>query len=525
MGRCSKWRVYVQTFDVSGNYTGTWIEVTKYVVMDEFQAINWALDNTDYNIGIYRTSNAKITFRNDDGKFSDVGQSGSMFNWTRNNSLIKITWTGERYAQSGGPTGLIAGFFPAGDAWLLQETEIFRGFLNDDSLTLDLSDNKLSFDLLGLEYVLKRTFVNFLSIGGQTNATGVSFGSPGSIQLGSSAGPYPGPRYGQAVQFQISAGGTTPAEINASTYNVPGGSTAGNTSQTTYYCTGFFSSGGFWYFQIADSVGGSPKSLSGALSGTLSFTVCGGFNYISGVISIILNQTGITSFLTIGTINVGQDVIVDDWTPLANMSVWDALADLLLISNSVLYVQGTTITIAPRTPSASLNYTFFGQGSTKGPENVQEIKNIQSGISRTFNYFSWAAASTPLPDTLFRIGGTYFDSTNTITATATQNAVSIAKYGIRIKTFSQRYVASADNWQSLFASLLSEFGTPKQEFDLYCPLDPTTIALFLLNRVALDYPGTSTNKAFIETTTNNYKIEGVSLDPQTDLMCFSLRMI
>lgn len=541
MGLVNKWRVYVQPFDEFGKYTGAWTEVTDYCLLDSLGSIDRSLDNTDYNIGIYRNSSFTLTLRNDDGKFSDVGLPNSMFKWTRSNSIVKITWTGEEFADS---NGLVCGFFPAGNAWLLSETEVFRGLLSDKALSMDLNDQELAFTVLGLETVLTTTFVPIQSMLNFAAATAVTTGTPGSVSF---SGAFAGPYKNQPVQFMVSTGGATPNEINASVYSVAVGSTSGSTQATTYY--GYSNTSSTFTIEQAPN-SSAALNFTGTPSGTLSFGICGGY-MLSSIIYQCLNQAAITNLISVSlaNINVGQDVTLDDISDLNGMSVWNAVSDLLLLSNSVLYVSLTsgvpTLIVAPRTASVALKYTFYGQGSILGEENIQAVKNFTSGIARTFNYFSWTAKTASLPCTVS--GGVA--TQNTITSVAIQNATSVSKYGAQVKTFNQAYIANSGNWQTILNSLLSEFGNPKQEMDLYTPITPETLALGILDKVALDFPAVNTaasgqqvpicgeavcgesslpsytNYALVETIANNYKIEGVSIDPQTDLICFSIRRI
>lgn len=406
--RASVWRVYLNVFDDNGNYTG-FQEVSEDVELDSLGTIDFALDNTDYNIGIYRNSNFSITFRNDSGKYSDVGQPTSIFRYTRTNSLLKITWQGN-------DKPLLSGFFKAGGEVLCPEIEVFQGFLSDKDLTMDMLTQELAFTVLGKETVLSAATVPF-----------------GSLTIGDT---------------------------------------------------------------------------------------------ISSIIYASLNQTSITDVLTVdpANINVGIDTATDAIADLENKTVWDALQDLLLISNSVLYIKNEAIIVAPRTVDSSLAYTFYGQSSILGPENIQDLQNIQNGIARTFNYLYWGPSNETV-----------------------QNSASVAKYGATTKEFTQTYITNTTNQAAILNDILDEFGLPKQEFDLYTPLNYSTIQLFLLNQIQIDFPPQylvpplglpicglaicgecetpSAIWSFTENPSNSYKVEGTSIDPQTDLMCISVRRV
>jgi len=102
--------------------------------------------DTDFDIGVIRTSSVNIKLNNLDGKYSDAGVTGSIFKFKRNDSLVKITW-------SMTPDILQCGFFTCGDpnAIIAEEKTIHVGLLNDDSAKMDVSSQFISFRVLGRE--------------------------------------------------------------------------------------------------------------------------------------------------------------------------------------------------------------------------------------------------------------------------------------------------------------------------------------------------------------------------------------
>jgi len=178
-----------------------------------------------------------------------------------------------------------------------------------------------------------------------------------------------------------------------------------------------------------------------------------------------LNQLRITDILTLtaGNINVGTDAISDSVAWLENKTVKEALDILLLITNTVLYVDGDNIIAAPRTATADVQKTFYGQGSFNGIDNILDIKNIKNGVGRVFNYFVWGS-------------------------TVVQDSSSILTYGLRKKEFDSTLVTDTTKRTNLMTPIMNEFRNAKQEFDLFTPMDYSTIALKLLDRVSIDYP-------------------------------------
>jgi hypothetical protein len=141
-------RVYIQPFDTSGQYTGTWIEVTKDVIAGSLGTVQKRLDVSDYDIGVYTNSNVSFSLRNDTGTYSDVGNPDSIFAYKRSDSLVKITWDMADWDYF---SGLSNSFDILGN-----EVTIYQGLLSDESTSMDLNSQSVSFDILGYETVLDR---------------------------------------------------------------------------------------------------------------------------------------------------------------------------------------------------------------------------------------------------------------------------------------------------------------------------------------------------------------------------------
>jgi hypothetical protein len=106
------------------------------------------LDISEYDIGIYTNSSLSLSLRNDHGKYSDVGGLNTIFTYKRSDSLVKITWDFSDF-------DFFAGGSFSNDI-LGNEVIVYQGLLNDDSTTMDLKDQNVSFNVLGLESILER---------------------------------------------------------------------------------------------------------------------------------------------------------------------------------------------------------------------------------------------------------------------------------------------------------------------------------------------------------------------------------
>lgn len=536
--RAQAWKVYLQPFLDSGAYSGVWIDVTDDVELDSMNTIDQSLDNTDYNLGVYKTADFQITFRNDNGKYSDVGQPESIFKYTRTNTLFKLTWRGD----SKPPT---CGFSVAGEQGLCPEVTVLTGLINDSSLTMDLETNELQFDVLGLENVLSNLFPPSFALSPESGSEfNVAIAAPGFFNVtdGFSSSSGMGALVaGNPISF---VNGTLDGSA------LPGGVTAG----TIYYVSGVVPNVigdlTFYSFNIAasydDAIAGmnliaitsvqveNPTILFYTWKSASSFI----YSILTQSLSLQPNQMTVEKVLTVDPANIvcGLDFQIDDTSgylsnPVSLYGVtdlWDMLADLLVTTNSVFYVKNGAIYVQPRAVAEVAPMMFYGQSSRNGVENIQDIQNIASGIARVFNYLSWPDTDTSNPDN------------------AVQNNGSVAFYGQISKSFNQAFIQQNANKISAMNGILEEYAFPKQEFDLYTPLNYTTIQAFLLNPVLVDYPPVYTSDpadfpicgiavcgeaitpkaifAFIEMQQNLYKIEGTSIDPQTNLICISMRV-
>lgn len=191
----------------------------------------------------------------------------------------------------------------------------------------------------------------------------------------------------------------------------------------------------------------------------------------SALIYKLLNQTEITDLMTlsIGNINLGIDgYTVDDVTQYDNQTVNDILNKLLFLSNSVLYVNLGVIYIVPRNGSGSSQFTFRGQASTDGIENILNINNLNTGANKMFNFWTWEDA----------------------TPTSIDNA-SVTAHGYsrkQVNSVPEILVSNTTLIQVLLDAYVAQFKDLKQEFDLMTPVKADTFDLFLMDHVTVDYP-------------------------------------
>lgn len=190
---------------------------------------------------------------------------------------------------------------------------------------------------------------------------------------------------------------------------------------------------------------------------------------ISVVLYTMLNQAPFNELVTVNQANIvpGLDYAIDSKTDLENKTVGESLANILLVSLSVLVIRDNVVYVRARDADATVSKTFYGQSSAIGIEDVIDIGGYTDGVNRILNYWTWR--STTLKST---------DTTSTDT------------YGVqKIELNSSLLdVGSTSKIQAILDGYKDDFISPKIELELTVGLEYYTLALQMLNKVKIDYP-------------------------------------
>jgi hypothetical protein len=186
------------------------------------------------------------------------------------------------------------------------------------------------------------------------------------------------------------------------------------------------------------------------------------------ILLLILDQVGINDLLVVDTLNINPNVdsIIDVVEPFRNVTVKKALDDLLFLSNSVLFIKDQTIYISSRVETASIDYTFYGQASINGVENIISLSDVRIGLNKTFNLLKWEE-----------------------TDLSSRDFSSIQKWGIRSRdpiNFDQ--ITNNSRRQDILDSLVTEYKNPKMELEIQSPFTYELLLVGILNKVVCDYP-------------------------------------
>ncbi len=182
----------------------------------------------------------------------------------------------------------------------------------------------------------------------------------------------------------------------------------------------------------------------------------------------LLNQTTITDYLTVALVNItpDEDQTIDDISPYEASTAKEAISDLLLASNSVLYIKDLVVYVVPRTATVAVQKTFYGQAALDGIENIISIDSVRSGFAKVFNYLTWQDDPTII----------------------VEDGSSVSRYNIKAKEFAVGFFTNTTKIRTLLGAILDEFAIPKQEFVLATAVNYDTLALWFLDRVTVNYP-------------------------------------
>ncbi len=180
----------------------------------------------------------------------------------------------------------------------------------------------------------------------------------------------------------------------------------------------------------------------------------------------LLNKSDITSVLTYDEtlINPSSNISIDDGSKFDNIPTRDAIAKLLVATNSVFIITtDNKMKVSAREYNDKVATSFYGPFSKRGNQNILSLKKYNDGKQRQF--------------TVVKVG----DQTS-----IEQNYVT--DYGYRQKTISNLDFITTDATELTIAKALSdEFKFPKIE----CEVELKTSfakTINLLDPVKIDYP-------------------------------------
>lgn len=209
----------------------------------------------------------------------------------------------------------------------------------------------------------------------------------------------------------------------------------------------------------------------------------------------ILNQTDITNVLTVDALNisVANNFTPDDISELEETTCLEAIQQILIPANAVMFEKDEKIFIRSRDEDATISQTFYGASSDNGIENIVDIPRISDGLNRCFNFVVWKDTNLVAK----------FDD-------------SIEIYGLRKKEIESPLITNNTKRQAVLSSYLNEFGFPKKEIELEVNLTTPISKLTFLNKVNIDFPAIALGTPNELIARYNQAVYGVSKYPLTN---------
>lgn len=183
----------------------------------------------------------------------------------------------------------------------------------------------------------------------------------------------------------------------------------------------------------------------------------------SEAMKVILNVPAITTVINYDPTNISTDLdlTVDDGDYFTDLSAKNALDELLLAANSILYIdKNDNLFVKPRAES-SLIYKFYGRGDPYGRDNILKISKANSGVQRAF-------------------------SSVKINETVKTDDAHVNVYGFRQKEITISYIETFSTEEAIAQNILDNFKTPKAEIEIEVPMiDSKDIEI--LDLVSIDF--------------------------------------
>lgn len=133
------------------------VEITSDALESSVRNLNQKLSSNEYDIGSIKFNEIKLVLDNQKGKYSEAINPVSIFNFKRDQTILKIEW--DRNIE-----GAYCGNFECGLTFLSQPIEIYRGLLEDNSSKFDAETQSQTFTFLGLESIIGKTQIDFSAL-------------------------------------------------------------------------------------------------------------------------------------------------------------------------------------------------------------------------------------------------------------------------------------------------------------------------------------------------------------------------
>lgn len=179
----------------------------------------------------------------------------------------------------------------------------------------------------------------------------------------------------------------------------------------------------------------------------------------------ILNRPPFNTLLVFdeNNINLDVDYDIDNANYFDGISVQEGVANILIASNSILFINKLNeIIVSPRTLSSGKVYFMYGPNDQLGRSNILGIKDYNTGLHRVFN-------SVRVNDQ----------------GAEDDNLISYLTF--REKKIDLPFITSTENAQEIADNLVDNFKIPKNEMEIVVKTEDFKDINFL-DQVSISYP-------------------------------------
>jgi hypothetical protein len=164
-------------------------------------------------------------------------------------------------------------------------------------------------------------------------------------------------------------------------------------------------------------------------------------------------------------INPSNDVLIDAPNEWAGTKLNDALNEIMLVTNSIMYIDDAgNLIVRGREHSRRIMFELCQNSLLRKKDNIYSIRNFNSGRQRVKNYISWGSGVTAL--------------------TAQSDDEYLSRFGTTKKSISSSAITSLVTRQSVIDNILEEWQFPKIELEI--ETDYTANELTFFDLVTVD---------------------------------------
>ena len=210
---------------------------------------------------------------------------------------------------------------------------------------------------------------------------------------------------------------------------------------------------------------------------------------VSQALVAILNTADIRAVLgvSVSNLNPQSNVTIDLGSHYDNLNKRDAIAELLGISNSCMFIDSNlNIIVRDRQPNFQNAIVYiYGKGDQYGREGILSIQNYNTGLQRTFN--SALVTGGQAPTSVTNVASQVVSVAQSALVGSSQNLASQSLFGIRQKQLSTPAITTLATLNSIAKSYTDEFSYTKIEFQVTVATGDVAGAQ-LLDQVSVNYP-------------------------------------